>query len=479
MNTIRGEKPKRFILGTYVNQSQRTTWDQPEPKKVEYFVQDQYENNYIRKVGNRYTNIYEIFDFSEDEKTELLAFNGTTQNYYQCFDTDIDGATAYKIVYCDVYFMPYKYYPKPHILVILTDRDVTDEPNNSYIASSRSEDEGWISPNGTDQYAGVAYTQTPLATYSIWVNIPDFSSNRSVLNANRYDIDNGQYISDAIYITTSGTIKALVKDSGSYQWLESSIISTGWHHIAVTYKDTSTQEQKLYVDAVLEDSTNWTYQRTNETIEYLFIARKQNNGLWLADYGNSLIRKIAIFDNVKNLSEIQSIYNNGITLTDSNLQIYYECNEQSGDLIDLSGNSRDATVENTNSSFYNPSYTWNIDNSVTIGIPNPRFVYDDGVTVHDYSFNSLNKMPTREIFYKIKNKIDWEDESITGRLHRRYVYDSTGNIVQDIEFVIEKHNLDRDEYDLLKKFDGADGMEIYPISADSDYYLSTCSMTGS
>jgi len=113
----------RFTLGTFINQSRRTTIKK-DCKRVSYEVIDQYSQKYIRKIGNRYIYDYQVFDVTALEKIYLLSLNGTKQTFKPFYDS------GYSIsVYCDVYFNQYKYYPQSVIELTLTFVDIDTNPD--------------------------------------------------------------------------------------------------------------------------------------------------------------------------------------------------------------------------------------------------------------------------------------------------------------------------------------------------------------
>lgn len=117
----------RFLLGTYINQSARTVVEKTS-QKVQYKVFDQYKQKYIRKLGNRYTYRYKIFDVTTAERTYLLSLNGTRQTFQPFYDTDYSAS-----VYCDVIFNELTYFPQSFMDLTLTFVDVDTNPAITWI----------------------------------------------------------------------------------------------------------------------------------------------------------------------------------------------------------------------------------------------------------------------------------------------------------------------------------------------------------
>ena len=98
---------------------------------------------------------------------------------------------------------------------------------------------------------------------------------------------------------------------------------------------------KLYVDGVLINTYNDTDTSSSGTNNYLSIATNPN----LDEYFNGEIYDVRIWNDVRTDTEIANNYNVPLTGNESNLALYYNFSEGSGNTLnDLTSNNYDATI---------------------------------------------------------------------------------------------------------------------------------------
>jgi hypothetical protein len=160
--------------------------------------------------------------------------------------------------------------------------------------------------------------------------------------------------------------------------------------------------------------------------------------------------------------------------------IWYKCNEAdtgapyTDKALDSSGNGNHGTPTNiTGATFFNQTGTGShiagsetfISQSLQPSLcPDsimPKVVFG----AYEYTFDNI------QLEYEKRNMIDWEAESITGRLHRRYLTDASGNIRQESAIKITMFDISDSEYTLISRFD-RQIVEYYPHASDgSSLYL--------
>jgi hypothetical protein len=206
--------------------------------------------------------------------------------------------------------------------------------------------------DGTNDYFKRTYTNTANITLAGWFNIKDFNNNYMLMGFRQTDAENANAASNGIRILSTGKLEFRIVNSGisSYQD-QSTDITLGWHHIAVTNGDGIVP--KIYIDGVLKLTFAGTYA-DQAKFDYFQVGRKSTFVFTPAAFFNGEVKQIAIYDKILDATEIADIYNNGISL-DANLQIWYKCLDLANvgnEILDSSGNDRTATAVDVGDDFW-------------------------------------------------------------------------------------------------------------------------------
>lgn len=467
--SIYGENP-RFKLGSYINQSIRTTFDKS-VSKVSYSVFDQNAGQYIRKVGNRYKVEHLIFDLTLAQKNALLAMNGTKQTYTPFYDK-----TNNRQVYVDAYFDPFTYFPSSYVKLVLTDVDVDSYPTltNSGLLDYEYIN-GYILLDGTDDFVTTPISTLPADKFTFCATVSDYTPDdtgiRDALlscfhstsdfetlwmdyNAPYYRIyyhkydANGQFTAYGRFQLSPGSdpVRKIVIQVDKTQ-AEGSRVKIYLNGTDITYSDSM-------------DNTN--YANTNSNPYNIGKQTKVANFL-SAKLSNIILTSDATAGHIAN-------YQAGNYTSLTNQVLWYKCNEASGDLADSSGNSNTGVVNNADATFYNPPvfswiYQWLPQDSLSPTNPYGRLTY---------LTNDLTLDENAHFEYEIENEIDSEEVSITGRLHRRYITDGDDEIVQKRKFTYKCYLLDETGYTNLNVFDGQE-ISFFPDADDTaNYFTANC-----
>jgi hypothetical protein len=544
----------RFLLGTYINQSARTVVEKTS-QKVQYEVFDQYKQKYIRKLGNRYTYRYKIFDVTTtEERTNLLSLllslNGTRQTFQPFYDTDYSAS-----VYCDVIFNELTYFPQSFMDLTLTFVDVDTNPAiapNTITVTAPNGGESyaigeavnitWSSYNITGNVdielwkAGVFYDTIVSDTDNdgayAWTIDTDYSAgadyqikirdtNTGLLSGfsdANFSIDyDGYYLSDGsndnvipkskINLTDLWSIcftinlngssvgtKAVIKSTGGTTGLAIYCNNTYAGLVAVQMGGNAIYSSagklaanaftkvciivnkvagtyKIYFDGV--EDTGVRIAGSIPTLNYTSLnILNANSDAWKV--------KQFVFTNTNITAAEIALYNNYQCGSIAGLLAWYKCNEAdtgapyTDKALDSSGNGNHGTPVNiTGATFFNQTGTGShiagsetfISQSLQPSLcPDsimPKVVFG----AYEYTFDNI------QLEYEKRNMIDWEAESITGRLHRRYLTDASGNIRQESAIKITMFDISDSDYTELSRFD-RQIVEYYPHASDgSSLYL--------
>ena len=212
---------------------------------------------------------------------------------------------------------------------------------------------GWISPNGTDQYATLpfnnlgntfsiafAYKEWAVSTLRypvLYSNTNYFQLGSDTFNTNRLVFRAGTNSNQAFYSTVG----------------KLSISSSAWH-TAVVAVNISANTVKMYFDGV-EDTGVAGAGGTLADETYALLQLFKAN----IYFNNMKTKHIVITSDEMTATEALAHYNSSISSIDNQLA-WYKCNDESGNLID-SANGNDATVYNASSTFYNQYPEFDID----------------------------------------------------------------------------------------------------------------------
>jgi hypothetical protein len=455
--SIYGTNP-RFKLGTYINQSIRTTFDKS-VSKVSYSVFDQNAGQYIRKVGNRYTTEHLVFDLTLAQKNALLAMNGTKQTYTPFYDK-----TNNRQVYVDAYFDPYTYFPSSYVKLILTDVDVDNYPTLTNSGLLDWEYIGYCTPDGTNDYVIIKNNPAIGDTYSILFNL---------------DLNNSTAELKSVLRTTGGTTGFIVYANswndkrigvqlGSCALVSSALLpASGFTKVAIAINKTA-NTFAMYFNGTLDSGAGKT--GTIPSLNHTGMRFLELSGTWKV---NNFILTNDLIDG----TDATNYQNNAFTSI-SNQLVWYRCNETAAEMgsspytdrmIDYSGNNNHGTPVNINpatfcTNYFHWIYDWTAQESLSPTNPYGRLTY---------STNDLT-LDDATLEYEIENEIDSEEVSITGRLHRRYVIDGDDEIVQKRKFTYKCYLLDETDYTNLNVFD-AQEISFFPDATDTvNYYTSNC-----
>lgn len=131
----------------------------------------------------------------------------------------------------------------------------------------------------------------------------------------------------------------------------STLINDGnWHHIAFTY-DATLSEIKLYIDSILQGTTNGFTAVFDSTIN----TRVGSSQYWNT-YFAGIFDEIRIWSTARTLAEINSTRNAEIATPTSDMVLYYKCNEGMAyydnwltyQFIDATGNGHAGDMYNMN-----------------------------------------------------------------------------------------------------------------------------------
>ncbi|NYZ78590.1 LamG domain-containing protein [Candidatus Micrarchaeota archaeon] len=197
---------------------------------------------------------------------------------------------------------------------------------------------------GSNSY--LKFNLTNNFTVEAWVN-PALDSNDRVIVGNAWN-------SPGYHLRITSANKArfiLVKSGSDYNYSETAVLSTGWHHIAGTWDGTTVT---IYLDGVLDSTTGSSGTLDNMVSTYnLTIGNLQGQ----AKYFQGTIDEVAIYNRTKPADEIAADANLfhwdwSPTAMNSNLSAVWHFDEGGGtNTSDSSGSGNTATLYGTT--------TWN------------------------------------------------------------------------------------------------------------------------
>ncbi len=143
-----------------------------------------------------------------------------------------------------------------------------------------------------------------------------------------------------LQIGTTGQVGIFDGTSSSYS---NTVITDGqWHHIGYTYNE-STNETKIYIDGVVEE-TFFTPQTSSATTRYS-IGQEFDSGLTTGNFLEGKLTEVSVWNEVLDSSEVALLRSRTIQSNHpkrSNLMGYYPMNNNCGDNLtlvkDISGN---------------------------------------------------------------------------------------------------------------------------------------------
>jgi len=465
--SLYGDNP-RFQLGSYLNQSARTTYSK-ECEEVKYSVFDQDVNEYVNKIGNRYTVKHLVFDLTEVGRDLLISYNATMQTYTPFYDK-----TNNRQVYVDAIFDPYTYKPQSCVRLILTNVDIDPQDD---IVDSGLVDYGYT-PTGHYAFDGVNdYVITPIE------NLIIDTGDRYVFECDFSTTDNGEII---FLGNSAGWALKLTSTTNTYYKSVIQVYFGNRIYCSVSLLATVLRDGTYYhltVGAV--GTLGSTYGSVSIKIDgvekYIgeFNASYVQNGypIWIGRTGSQYTKAC-------NLNNIKLTVNNTIGGLPDEDGFEYPCNEAvpagsepyTGYTEDVSVYDNDGTptnVEPNKATFFNPGNDfywineWLQQESLSPDNPYGRLVY----LTHDVTLNE-----DADFEYEVDNVIDWEGVSITGRLHRRYVIDKDGLVVQRKRFIYKCYNIEVADYNNIKVFD-THTISFFPDSEDTiNYYTANCGL---
>jgi hypothetical protein len=203
--------------------------------------------------------------------------------------------------------------------------------------------------NHSNQYADMgnptALQITGPLTLSVWVDIPAFGTQQSILA--KFDFNAGvgyQLWMDSgttLNFTISGTSLSTQKQPG---------FTTGLHHVVGTWDGTT---QSLYVDGVLQQSTTPSLTITDSGNDFLVGADLSGSGASLADWLGGTIDAVRIYDTALTAGQVVEIYGAGSGLATpgsagANLVGWWKFDEGAGSTaIDSSGSGNNGMLVNS------------------------------------------------------------------------------------------------------------------------------------
>jgi hypothetical protein len=202
---------------------------------------------------------------------------------------------------------------------------------------------GYVLPDGVNDYVSAPVTFGD--EYSIaW----DYNGNGVARPANDYifqSVGGSEILT--IYSDSSNKLKLGVNvDVVSSNFNLPTV--AGWHSVVATCKH-STQAVTMYLDGVVSASYTGTIGTTPPDATSLKIFDSTNTD-------SRFYRNIIKTSDIMTLTDAQNHYN-GLYFNIDNKDVFYACNDASGDLKDISGNGSDATPQNVSASFYNQTLT--------------------------------------------------------------------------------------------------------------------------
>ena len=210
-----------------------------------------------------------------------------------------------------------------------------------------------MTTNGADHPVGYYETEKRpdkmFRTYEAWVYIPKsvHSSRCGIILGNYQSFTKDQYVNFEIH--QNGVPRLVFGDDAGnmydYRFTAAAVPADTWTHVAIVYGTGNSSKQILcYINGVLKHNTNireW-YDAPMEIFD---------NALCLAGDYRSLneqafcgtLGDVAIFSDVRTADEIKSDYQNGVSLDDSELMMFFELSkaEPASYVPDKSGNGYD------------------------------------------------------------------------------------------------------------------------------------------
>ena len=199
-----------------------------------------------------------------------------------------------------------------------------------------------------------AWVKMPSAAERATAEVKDSNDDYFIITSEKVG-DESHY--DLLYFNNGTDLAFLtVRGSGSSAIIDEpfTLDDNRWHHVVVTVD--SAGNAVLYADGVSLTSTTVLSEgipNSNDVIGHL--PRKDDDSSYSRGfYGH--VDKVAIWDKALTAAEVAAIYNEGIDVTEdsgdyasaSSLTVYYEFDSESGtNVVDLSGNSNNATLDGT------------------------------------------------------------------------------------------------------------------------------------
>jgi len=148
---------------------------------------------------------------------------------------------------------------------------------------------------------------------------------------------------EAFSLTSSGEVRM---NNGTRLTANTSILDNNYHHVVVTYNTSlATNNLKIYIDGILDNSVNRTTVIQGSGTNYLIIGEYR-----ASNFFNGNIDEVSVFNSELSSSDVTSIYNSGVPNDISSLSpvSWWRCGD--GDtaptLTDNGSGGNDGTMTN-------------------------------------------------------------------------------------------------------------------------------------
>jgi len=163
-------------------------------------------------------------------------------------------------------------------------------------------------------------------SFSIWANLTDVSA------VNDAFVHIGNFSNNHGLITVISLANNVIFRLNGTTWSVTETLTNGWHHIMAVWDSSDYTKTKLYVDGVTTHADNSSsFPSSLDFDEEKTIIGAFYSSAYTFD---GQISSVAIYNDAKSLSEVQSIYNSGINSSEasnSNLIGYWKLNTASTD----------------------------------------------------------------------------------------------------------------------------------------------------
>ena len=181
-----------------------------------------------------------------------------------------------------------------------------------------------IDLDGTDDYvesgSNIGITGNASRTVEAWIKTTNASGQRVIV-----DFGTNSSAQRFSFVVNAGVLRIEIQGTGTAT--TTSVADGEWHHVAVVYDNSITNDYALYIDGTLEKSANLT--TANTSASNLFIGKRASG----SSYFDGQIDEVRVWNVARSASEILENMHKELTPgSEANLVVYYQMEHTDGEI---------------------------------------------------------------------------------------------------------------------------------------------------